>query len=287
MNACEAGETTRAREEGPGETPGMNISVVIPTFQRVDVAVRAVRSALEQTEPPLEVIVCDDASIDATEATFKAWAARDQRVRYLRNARNAGTPAVGRNAGVAAARGDWIAFLDDDDSWLPHKLERQRPYLDRGVVVAGNAQRLSHTEPHVPDVSVESYLGIEDVVTGNPVIQSTAVTERDAVIRVGGFPQATWLRGVEDYVLWLKLADHGFRFTVLPEPLALYEDRQIGGRLSTARARRQAAVACYLLKRLAGRPRDRAAARAALRHTIVAAHVGHDVWKQRAARRPA
>jgi glycosyltransferase involved in cell wall biosynthesis len=247
----------------------------------VDAAVGAARSALEQTEPALEVIICDDASTDATEATFRNWAAHDERVRYLRNPRNMGTPAVGRNRGVAVARGEWVAFLDDDDAWLPHKLERQRPYLDRGVVVAANAQRVTCGHRPFPDQPLEKYLDMEDIVIANPVIQSTAMTARDAVVRVGGFPQARWLRGIEDYVLWLKLADRGFRFTVLREHLALYEDRQIEGRLSTPRARRQAALACYLLRRWSGRPRDRLAGRAALGHTVAAARVARDVWKER------
>lgn len=96
------------------------ISVIIPTYNRARLVCRAVASALAQTHPAVEVIVVDDGSTDDTAGRLAAYGAR---IRLLRQA-NAGVCAA-RNAGMALAGGDFIAFLDSDDDWLPWKLSAQ------------------------------------------------------------------------------------------------------------------------------------------------------------------
>jgi len=99
----------------------LSVSVVIPTYNRADMVPRAVASALANVEPGDEVIVVDDGS---TDTTIEALAPYRDRIR-LPHGRHAGAGAA-RNQGIAAARGDLIAFLDSDDEWLPHKLALQR-----------------------------------------------------------------------------------------------------------------------------------------------------------------
>ena len=98
------------------------VSVIIPTYNRADLILRAVRSVQAQTYPNWEVIVVDDASADNTPAVLSA--VHDPRVRVLRHEKNQGPPAT-RNTGIAAARGEYLAFLDSDDEWLPQKLKTQ------------------------------------------------------------------------------------------------------------------------------------------------------------------
>lgn len=98
------------------------VSVIIPTYLRPDLVCRAVRSVLEQTAPPLEVIVVVDGSDSATFAALATCT--DPRLRIIRPERRLGN-ADARNVGVQEARAEWVAFLDDDDVWLPRKLERQ------------------------------------------------------------------------------------------------------------------------------------------------------------------
>ncbi len=98
------------------------VSVVIPTFNRAHILGRAIESVLNQTYTDLELIVVDDGSVDDTEAIVAKIP--DTRLRYVRQARNRGVSAA-RNRGIAEARGEWLAFLDSDDLWLSHKLERQ------------------------------------------------------------------------------------------------------------------------------------------------------------------
>ncbi|MGK2912431.1 MAG: glycosyltransferase family 2 protein [Sphingobium sp.] len=98
------------------------VSVVIPTFGRPELVARAVGSALAQTLHDIEVIVVVDGEDPATVASLDS--VPDPRFRYIVHSAQGG-PGVARNTGALAATGEWVAFLDDDDEWLPEKLERQ------------------------------------------------------------------------------------------------------------------------------------------------------------------
>lgn len=102
----------------------MNISVIIPTFDRAATVKRAIDSVLAQSHPAHEIIVVDDASTDDTPAVLKKFGSA---IKVISNERNRGV-SVARNAGIQVARSDWLAFLDSDDEWAPGKLERQIDY---------------------------------------------------------------------------------------------------------------------------------------------------------------
>jgi glycosyltransferase involved in cell wall biosynthesis len=108
------------------------VSVVVPTYGRLAFLPRALDSILAQTFDDLEVVVVDDGSPDGTAAFVAGHT--DPRVRLVRHERNRGLAAA-RNTGVRAARAPFVAFLDDDDLWLPEKLERQVPLLEAGAAV--------------------------------------------------------------------------------------------------------------------------------------------------------
>lgn len=103
------------------------VSVVIPTYNRASLLDCAIRSVLAQTLSNLEIICVDDASTDNTEEVVKKYS--DPRICYIRHETNRGGSAA-RNSGIRAATGDYIAFLDDDDEWLPEKIERQLKALE-------------------------------------------------------------------------------------------------------------------------------------------------------------
>lgn len=107
--------------DGPG-VPGL-VTVIIPTYKRADLVCRAVDCALSQSYAHTEVLVVDDGSPDHTEQVIRQRYAGEPRVRYLHKA-NGGLSSA-RNAGMRAARGEYIAFLDDDDEWQPWKLAAQ------------------------------------------------------------------------------------------------------------------------------------------------------------------
>src|SRR5260221_4153476 len=102
------------------------VSAVIPTYNREHLVARAIRSALAALAPGDEIIVVDDGSADGTAAVVEGFGAP---VRLLRLPH--GGAGTARNAGLAAARGPLVAFLDSDDEWFPDKIDLQRAFLER------------------------------------------------------------------------------------------------------------------------------------------------------------
>lgn len=233
------------------------VSVVITTRNRVEQAVEAAASVLEQEPSPLELFVCDDASSDETQARFEAWAREEPRLRYHRFDQPQGGPGPGRNHAIEHARGDWIAFLDDDDRWLPGKLAAQAPHLAAGRhdLVATNALRTSGPA-YFPDLRAPREPSRTELLRVNPVIISSAVIRRDALRGIGGFADLPWLRsGPLDYHTWLRLSDAGARLLILPEPLVVYDD-PLDARLSSSPLRIQRSLLRIAWSRWAKRPSD-------------------------------
>jgi succinoglycan biosynthesis protein ExoO len=107
----------------------VRVSVIVPAHNVAGYLERTLASALTQTMPDLEVIVVDDASEDSTLEVAHRIAARDARVRVLRNEYNSG-PSASRNHAISVAQGEWIALLDADDAWLLERLEQLLAYAD-------------------------------------------------------------------------------------------------------------------------------------------------------------
>ncbi|MDM0064243.1 glycosyltransferase family 2 protein [Variovorax sp. J22G21] len=118
------------------------MSVVIPCFNAVAYVGAAIESVLQQSWSAVEILVVDDKSTDETAQVVTAIATRDARVRLIQLSRNHGAPAVPRNVGVAAGRGEWVAFLDADDLWHPRKLELQMQAIDEhGVLMCSTRMK--------------------------------------------------------------------------------------------------------------------------------------------------
>ena len=125
----------------------ISISAVIPTYNRAKSIRRCVDSILAQTVEPLEILVVDDCSADETREIIQGYT--DTRIRYIALEKNSGAQAA-RNRGIREAKGDWIAFLDSDDEWLPDKLEKQVEALkennyDPMTVVHGDCFRYNES----------------------------------------------------------------------------------------------------------------------------------------------
>jgi len=103
------------------------VSVIIPTYNRAHLVGRAIRSVLNQTYQDFEIIVVDDGSTDNTEEVVKSF--NDPRIRYIRHEKNRGGSAA-RNTGIRVARGEYIAFLDSDDEWLPMHISRKLAVME-------------------------------------------------------------------------------------------------------------------------------------------------------------
>jgi glycosyltransferase involved in cell wall biosynthesis len=194
------------------------VSAVIPTYNRADLVARAVESALNQTVPLAEVIVIDDGSKDNTAEALAPY--RD-RIRYIYQP-NGGISAA-RNSGVSQATGNWIAFLDSDDAWMPHKNERQLAALasQTGAILVYSGLRNC-----LPDGSTYDSVGMPAAKLWptlryrNFVTPSTTIILKSALQSVGGFYEH--LPGaVEDWDLAVRLRRTG-PFAAVEEPLILY-----------------------------------------------------------------
>lgn len=193
-------------------------SVLVPVRDGAATLARALRSALAQTEPPFEILVIDDGSTDESGAIAEAFA--PQGVRLLRLPH--GGVAAARNAGAAAARGDWLALLDADDEWLPEKLAEVRAALRPETDCLFHAYFLgSGTEAarYAPEGPVADYAALLLANRLRPPATTAACIRRAAWLAAGGCPEGR--QWGEDQALWLALAARG-RLQYLDRPLARY-----------------------------------------------------------------
>lgn len=207
------------------------VSVVIPAYNCAPYIAEAVQSVLKQDYPAIEVIVVDDGSTDGTDKVLQAMSSE---IRVIRQA-NAG-PAKARNRGVAAARGEFVAFLDGDDVWLPGKLRAQMDYLLAHPEVDICFTRFSfwHINPDKTFPPLSQYAdyrpgcGIDkecsgllynDLLLDSVICIITVVMRRSAFEYLNGFDET--LRVGEDYHFWLR-SSRKFQAHKIAATFALY-----------------------------------------------------------------
>jgi len=203
------------------------VSVIIPTYNSVRYLTEAVDSVLAQTFQDLEVLVIDDGSTDGTERVMRLYGPP---VRYFRQ-ENRGV-AVARNRGIEESSGRYIAFLDADDTWYPHKLERQLAALEshRECRACYSAYLLVDQDltPLTVHRSKRQGSTLEDLLTiGNVVGCVSVLCERSLLAVVGGFDMT--LSQCADWDMWVRLSALT-EFLYLDEPLVMY--RQHGANMS-------------------------------------------------------
>ena len=230
----------------------MTVSVVIPVHNGETYLGQAVESVLSQTFRDFELLIVDDGSTDATAAIIRLYAARDRRVRVLRQ-ENRGVAAAG-NRGLQEARCEWVARLDADDVFLPEKLERQVAFLHRNPktrIVGTLACFINHAGKPLGLVGTEGPFTpaeYERLVRENrPIyfVNSSTLMHRETVLDAGGYRDA--FAPAEDVDLWIRMAEQGHLMLKIPEPLLLY--RMHGASLTMTQNARQRllhrwAIAC-------------------------------------------
>ncbi len=186
------------------------ISVIIPAYNAGESIIPTLESILGQTVPPAEIIVIDDGSVDHTCEVVQRFAPR---VTLLK--RENGGPAAARHTGIQVSSGEWIAFLDADDIWLPKKLERQIPQMLDGI-------SLVHCYEVDSGDDTELEMNFDNLWDHNYIGTSTVVLRKSAYEAVGGFNVERRFIGIEDYNLWLRLAHAGHKIVTVHEELILY-----------------------------------------------------------------
>lgn len=191
--------------------PNPLVSTIIPTFKRADMLPRAVRSVLAQRYANVEVIVVDDNTDEREQQRVReVLAPFGQRVRLFENMRAKGACGA-RNTGIACARGELIAFLDDDDRWLPEKLTQQIALLADEACIGALC---SYIEIDVVFGHAVSCRRFEPVLTREmalagvcPTSTSLALVRRDVLVEAGLFDET--LPSFQDYDMWLRCLAFG------------------------------------------------------------------------------
>ena len=206
----------------PTTASAPTFSVIIAAWNAAHLVGEAVESALAQTLPPLEVVVCDDASEDDLTGALRPFGDRVTLVRIPH-----GGEGAAKNAAARHATADFVAILDADDVYLPGRLEalaalaRSRPELD---VLTTNSylelegRTIGTYYPTVATFPEEDQ--VTGIITGSSAIFGAAAVRRERMLDAGGF--AVEMRTAADWELWMRLAIGGARFGLVDEPLHRY-----------------------------------------------------------------
>jgi glycosyltransferase involved in cell wall biosynthesis len=210
------------------QTP--RVSVVIPTYNSAAMVEEAIESVLAQTYRDFEIVVIDDGSTDNTEHVVKRFAGR---IHYFKQ-KNEGVSAA-RNAGIKKSRGQYIAFLDSDDLWLPEKLAEEIPLLDADpqlglvycdwAVVSGDALLQAS---YLKGLGASSGYVFDDLIQSGFILTSGVVVRRACLDNVGDFDKS--LAIAQDYDLWLRVS---YQWRVQLVDKCLFTKRSWDGSLSS------------------------------------------------------
>ena len=196
----------------------MNISVVIPSYNRKDFLKRSIDSAINQTKKPLEIIVVDDGSTDGTETMIKS---DYDFVKFIKQ-KNKGVSAA-RNIGIKVSIGEWICFLDSDDEWKKDKLEKQinamksnpgYKFFHSNEIWIKNGLRINQKKKH------KKYGGdiFDKCLDMCRISPSSVMINKTVFDEVGNFNED--LVVCEDYELWLRICDK-YKVFFIDEPLII------------------------------------------------------------------
>ena len=186
-------------------------SIVIPTYNRARLLERALASVWAQKCQDFEIIIVDNSSTDNTDQVLGNC--HDSRLSVIR-VQNHGNIAYSRNRGINRARGDWIAFLDSDDVWLPNKLET----VQNEIINNPNAILLCHNVWTVTDKGKKRQFSCLPSISNihenllfkrNCIVTSATTLRRDIAVKTGGFSEKRELISVEDIDYWIRLSDVG------------------------------------------------------------------------------
>jgi teichuronic acid biosynthesis glycosyltransferase TuaG len=201
--------------------PGL-VSIIMPAFKVERFISDAIRGVLSQSFGDWEMLIVNDCSPDDTARVMRDWASRDSRIRCLQTERNCG-PAVARNIALQSARGQYIAFCDSDDIWLPEKLERQLSFMKYGDIAFSytSFRRInSEGSRHGIERSVPPSLSYHQLMKNTAIVTSTVILDR---FKVGPFQMPNV--GAEDFALWLSILKVGQVAHGFPQALTLYRVR--------------------------------------------------------------
>jgi len=199
------------------------ISVILPTYNRGNLLPRAIQSVLNQTYQDFELILVDDGSMDNTEEVVKSFG-KEKGIVYLKHKKNRGAPAA-RNTGIKVAKGEYIAFQDSDDEWLPDKIEKQIKIFEHsekivGVVYSGFWKIKDDRKIYIPSKGIAKKEGsiLKGLLWENFVGLPTAMVRVEVFNKMGTFDEL--LPQLQDWELWIRFSKH-YLFKYINEALVI------------------------------------------------------------------
>ncbi len=195
------------------------ISIITPAYNAEEFIAETILSVQKQTFGDFEMIIVDDCSTDNTYEIVKEAAAADSRIKVIRHRKNSGVAAA-RNTALDAAKGDYIAFLDSDDLWLPEKLEKQYAFMEKNnYALTYTKYRLFHSSDELgKEISVPLKMTYKDIFKNTAIACLTVMVNRKMV---GDFHMPL-LNHTEDQCTWQEILKRGYVAYALNETLSLY-----------------------------------------------------------------
>lgn len=214
--ASESGSRLLSVERGVGGS----VSIITPAYNADRFICETIRSVQAQDHGDWEMLIVDDGSSDSTSAIVRQLAASDLRIRLL-VAQEHGGPAHARNLALAQARSRYVAFLDSDDLWLPHKLSMQMACMrEHRAVLVYSAYEVIDDNGNVlgKPVRVPATIGYDNLLKNTIIGCSTVIVDREK----SGALQMLALPHQEDLSLWCSILKHGIAAHGVQQVLARY-----------------------------------------------------------------
>lgn len=195
----------------------MKYSVIIPVYNRTDTLRTAIESVFLQTFKDYEIIVIDDGSDISVTACLKPYM---NRITFIRHDKNRGVSAA-RNTGIKNSNGEYLAFLDSDDIWLPHKLATQDEVFNKGWLVSHSDEFWYRENRFVNQPKSQTRYGgmiFDKILDTCRISPSSCIAHRSVFYKSGIFDEN--MRVCEDYDLWLRIAND-FHINFISEKLII------------------------------------------------------------------
>ncbi len=195
------------------------VSVIIPCYNCEKTIKNTISSVLNQTYTDYEIIIIDDLSRDDTEKICREITKLYSNVEYFKLDKNSGGPSYPSNFGVSKANGEYIAFLDHDDVWLPTKLEKQINLIKRDRLDMVSCNTISVIDQDESVINMDFNPPYLDNILKRNYIATTSsiVIRRDVFNKLGGFDVN--LKGPQDWDFYINFFSKNFKFNYLQEAL--------------------------------------------------------------------
>ena len=204
-----------------------SVGVVIPTYNRPDRTVEAIRSVMAQTYSISEIVVVDDGSSPNYRDELRTKLSKLP-VRLIEIERTC-HPGNARQVGITSLSSKWVAFLDSDDIWFPNKVEKQLSYAREKSARAICSNALINAENNSPKSllqGVPKNLNLKRLLKVNLIITSSVLIERELILEIGGFVKSYPALGAEDYATWLRIATKT-NWDYVDDNLLLYDNYSV------------------------------------------------------------